>query len=196
LDRRALIKRTFQRASDLAAANAMDAELHLTLDKVAEVCAQTLSNGGRLLSLGNGGSMCDAGHFAEELTGRYRDDRAPLAALCLNDAAHITCSANDYGFEKIFSRGVQAHARKGDVVLAFSTSGNSANVLAALKAARSIEAITVGFLGKGGGKSLPLCDHAMVVAGATSDRIQEQHIQMVHMLIELIERSLFPENYA
>lgn len=190
------VQSTFQRTSDLAAANARDPVLHQTLVEVSEACVRSLQAGGRLISFGNGGSMCDAAHLAEELTGRYRDDRAPVAALCLNDAAHITCSANDYGFDHIFSRGVTAHARPGDIVLAFTTSGNSPNVLKALEAARDAEAITVGFLGKGGGKSLPLCDHALVVCGETSDRIQEQHIQMVHMLIELIERSLFPENYA
>lgn len=189
------VRTTFQETAQLAAANAEDAVLHQTMAAVVDACVAALEGGGRLISFGNGGSMCDAAHLAEELTGRYRKDRRPLAALCLNDAGHITCTANDYGFEEIFARGVTAHARKGDVVLAFTTSGNSGNVLRALEAAGEAGAVKVGFLGKGGGKARPLCDQAFVVGGATADRIQEQHIQLVHMLIELIERRLVPENY-
>lgn len=191
-----LARDTFRQARDLAAANAEDAGLHRALADIGRRCAETLRAGGRLISFGNGGSMCDASHFAEELTGRYRKDRRPLAAMCLNDAGHITCSANDFGYESIFARGVEAHARPGDVVLAFSTSGNSGNVLQALEAGRKAGAHTVGFLGKGGGKARPLCDLALIVGGQTADRIQEQHIQLVHTLIEMIERQLVPENYA
>ncbi len=196
MDMKEFVSSTFREASELAQKNADNPKLHSTLVDVAKACIQAVRGGGRLISFGNGGSLCDAAHFAEELTGRYRKDRAPVAALCLNDAAHITCTANDYGFDAIFARGVTAHARKGDVVLAFTTSGNSPNVLLALEAATQAEAIKVGFLGKGGGKAAPLCDLSLIVEGATSDRIQEQHIQMVHMLIEMIERDLFPENYA
>lgn len=190
------IRKTFRETASHAAANAEDRVLQETLAKVAARCVETYRAGGRLITCGNGGSICDATHLAEELTGRYRDDRKALSAIPLNDPGHLTCAANDYGYEQVFARGVEAHARPGDVVIGFTTSGNSPNVLAAFRAARAAGAAAVGFLGKGGGAARGLCDHALVVGGATADRIQEQHIQLVHMLIELIERDLFPENYA
>lgn len=196
MDLAAVVQNTFQEARDLAASNAEDTALHATLVAVAEASARALESGGRIITMGNGGSMCDASHCAEELTGRYRKDRRPLAAMALNDAGHMSCVANDFGYDKIFSRGVTAHAREGDVVIGFSTSGNSPNILEALKCAKEAGAVAVGFLGKGGGKAKELCDHSLIVGGATPDRIQEQHIQIVHTLIELIERQMFPDHYA
>jgi len=152
-------------------------------------------NGGTVFSCGNGGSHCDAMHFAEEMTGRYRDDRAPLGALALGDAAHTTCVSNDYGFEHIFSRQLNGLARTGDVLIGLSTSGNSQNVINAFEAAKVKSIKTIALLGKGGGKLKDLADVALVVPAQTSDRIQEIHIKLIHTVIETVERELFPENY-
>jgi len=161
----------------------------------AEMCA-VLRSGGRLLSCGNGGSLCDAMHFAEELSGRYRDDRPALSALALTDAGHMSCVANDYGYEQVFARGVQAQGREGDILLGFTTSGNSPNVLAAMTAARERELRVFGLLGKGGGEAAALCDRSLIVPATDTGRIQEVHIKVVHALIELVERELVPENYG
>ena len=151
----------------------------------------SLRGGGRIISCGNGGSMCDAMHFAEELTGRYRDDRAPIAAMSISDPSHLTCVGNDHGFEQVFARYVRAHGREGDVLLAFSTSGNSPNVLRAAETARELGMVVVGLTGKDGGKLAPLCDVEVRVPHAGyADRIQEVHIKVVHALIDHIEVEL------
>ncbi len=151
--------------------------------------------GGNVFSCGNGGSHCDAMHFAEEMTGRYRDDRAPLGALALGDAAHTTCVSNDYGFEYIFSRQIEGLARSGDVLIGLSTSGNSQNVINAFATAKAKGVKTVALLGKTGGALKDVADLAIVVPAQTSDRIQEVHIKLIHTVIETVERALFPENY-
>jgi D-sedoheptulose 7-phosphate isomerase len=156
---------------------------------------KTLQGDGRILSCGNGGSMCDSMHFVEELTGRYRKDRAPLAAMSMGDPSHITCVGNDYGFDHIFSRHVEAWGRKGDVLLAISTSGNSKNVILAVEAARKKGMISVGLLGKTGGSLKEMVDIPIVVDHKITDRIQEIHIKIIHIMIEGIERSLFPDHY-
>lgn len=156
---------------------------------------ETIQNGGNIFSCGNGGSHCDAMHFAEELTGRYRKNRRPLGALALGDPSHVTCVSNDYGFEYIFSRQLEGLSRKGDLLIGLSTSGNSANVIAAFEKAKTLGVKTVGLLGRGGGKLLGISDLAIVVPGETSDRIQEMHIKLIHIVIETVERKLFPENY-
>lgn len=150
---------------------------------------------GRAFSCGNGGSMCDAMHFAEELTGRFRKERAPLAAMAINDPSHLTCVANDYGYDFVFSRYVEAWGNKGDVLLAISTSGNSPNVINAVESAKKKGLKVVGLLGKNGGKLKDMVDIALVVDSQISDRIQEVHIKCIHIFIEGIERNLFPENY-
>ncbi len=160
------------------------------IDAAIQTLAQAFSRGNKVLALGNGGSCCDAAHFAEELTGRFRKDRPPLAAMACNDAGHITCTANDYGFEQIFSRWITAHARAGDVVIILSTSGDSANCVAATKAAKAAGATTIGLLGKGGGALKSEVDQAIIVAGETSDRIQELHMLVLHIFVEGIEREL------
>lgn len=152
-------------------------------------------NEGTVFSCGNGGSHCDAMHFAEEMTGRYREDRAPLGALALGDAAHTTCVSNDYGFEYIFSRQLEGLGRSGDVLIGLSTSGNSQNVINAFEVAKNKGIKTVALLGKGGGKLKELADLAIIVPAQTSDRIQEIHIKLIHTVIETVERELFPENY-
>jgi D-sedoheptulose 7-phosphate isomerase len=159
-----------------------------TGDKLAEC----LQRGGRILSCGNGGSMCDAMHFAQELAGHFRARRRALAAQAISDASLLTCAANDEGFDSVFARGVEAWGRTGDALLALSTSGNSRNVVEAVRAAQAIGMTTVGLLGRDGGQLRELCDVAIVVPGTTSDRIQEVHIKIVHLLIEQIERRLFP----
>lgn len=135
--------------------------------------------------------MCDAMHFAEELTGRFREDRDPIAALSISDPSHLTCVANDHGFEHVFARFVQAHGRAGDVLLAISTSGNSANVLRAAEMARKKEMHVIGLTGKDGGKLAELCTVEIRVAhDGFADRIQEVHIKVIHAFIDHIERDL------
>jgi len=162
----------------------------------AQAAARTLKSGGRLYACGNGGSMCDAMHFAEEWTGRFRADRDALPAVAFSDPSQLTCIANDFGFDEVFARQVQALAREGDLLVAISTSGNSPNVLRAVEEARKLGVTTVGLLGKGGGQLKDKVDIAVVVPLAeTSDRIQEVHIKVLHIAIEVVERELFPGNY-
>jgi D-sedoheptulose 7-phosphate isomerase len=157
--------------------------------QAAELMAASLRGGGKILTCGNGGSLCDAQHFAEELSGRYRDDRRALAALALTEASHMTCVANDYGFEFVFSRFVQALGRPGDVLLAISTSGNSPNVLRAAEAAKEAGMLVVSLTGKTGGQLASLSDVEIRAPHAGyADRIQEIHIKVIHILIMLIEK--------
>lgn len=165
------------------------------IGKAIETFVSSFKNGGAVFSCGNGGSMCDSLHFAEELTGRYRKDRAPLPATGISEAGHITCIANDFGFEHIFSRFVEAWGKKGDTLLAISTSGNSANVIKAVEVAKSKGMKVVGLLGKDGGKLKSMVDVPLIVDCPITDRIQEIHIKCIHIFIEGIERSIFPENY-
>lgn len=165
-------------------------------DAFVNVAHTALLGGRTLWSCGNGGSMCDAMHFAEEWTGRFRGDRDALPAMAFSDPSHLTCIANDFGYDQVFARMVRAMARPGDVLVALSTSGNSPNVIEACKAAREKGVHVVGLLGKGGGPMRELCDVAVVVPLATtSDRIQELHIKVLHTTIEAVERRLFPANY-
>ena len=161
------------------------------IEKAATLMADALKNGGKILSCGNGGSMCDAMHFAEELSGRYRENRKALAALSLSDSAHISCVANDYGYDYIFSRGVEAFGREGDVLLALSTSGNSKNVLLAAEAARELGMNVISLTGKDGGKLAGLSDVEIRVPHfGYADRIQEIYIKVIHLFILLIEKQL------
>ena len=155
----------------------------------------TFKNNGTVFTCGNGGSHCDAMHFAEEFTGRYRKDRRPLGALALGDASHVTCVSNDYGFKHIFSRQVEGLGRAGDILVGLSTSGNSENVIMAVEAAKKKGMKTIGLLGRDGGKLKDMVDLAIVVPAQTSDRIQEIHIKLIHTVIETVEREIFPENY-
>ena len=166
-----------------------------TVERVAGRLVGCLRAGGRILTCGNGGSMCDAMHFAEELSGRYRKDRRALPAQAMSDPAHLTCAANDWGFDTVFARGVEAWGRRGDTLIVFSTSGNSPNLLAAAVAAKALGMDVVGLLGGDGGQLKPLCDLSLVVSGTTPDRIQEVHMTAVHLIVEQIERQLCPENY-
>jgi D-sedoheptulose 7-phosphate isomerase len=160
--------------------------------QAAELMAASLKQGGKILTCGNGGSLCDAQHFAEELSGRYRQDRPALAAIALTEASHMTCVANDYGFEFVFSRFVQALGRPGDVLLAISTSGNSPNVLNAATAARAAGLQVVSLTGKDGGQLASLSDVEIRVPHfGFADRIQEVHIKAIHIMIMLIEQLVF-----
>jgi len=170
--------------------SAHEAETH-TLERMAAAMVSCLRRSGRILTCGNGGSMCDAMHLAEELSGRNREDRPALAAQAMSDVGHLTCVANDYGFEQVFARGVEAWARPGDVLLVLSTSGKSVNLLRAAEAARARGVQVLGLLGRDGGPLRALCDLSIVVPGVTSDRIQEVHIKCAHLLIEVVERDVF-----
>lgn len=163
--------------------------------KFSDLLIESYKNNRNVFIAGNGGSHCDAMHFAEELTGQYSKSRRPLGALALGDPSHVTCVSNDYGFEHIFSRQLQALARPGDVFVGLSTSGNSKNIIEALKIAKKLDLKTVALLGKSGGEAKTLADLSLVMPADTSERIQELHIKIIHTAIESIERALFPENY-
>jgi D-sedoheptulose 7-phosphate isomerase len=155
----------------------------------AQLMAASLLGGGKILTCGNGGSLCDAQHFAEELSGRYRQNRRALAAIALTEASHMTCVANDFGFEFVFSRFVEALGRPGDVLLAISTSGNSPNILRAAEAARELGMTVVSLTGKDGGQLATVSDVEIRVPHAGyADRIQEIHIKAIHIMIQLIEK--------
>ncbi len=161
------------------------------IQQFSEKVAETIINGNKALSCGNGGSMCDAMHFAEELTGRFRNDRNALPAIAISDPSHITCTGNDYGFDAIFSRYVEGVGQSGDLLLAISTSGNSPNIIRAVSAAHQKNIFTVGLLGKDGGKLSEIVDLPIVVPAQTSDRIQEVHIKIIHIVIEITEKIIF-----
>ena len=168
----------------------------LKTKEAISLISKTLSNGGKVIVCGNGGSACDAMHFCEELTGRFRDDRKPLPAIALTDSAHLTAVGNDYGFSEVFSRGVQAHGKKDDVLIGLSTSGNSENVVRAAATAKEIGMKVILLLGRDGGKLRNAGDLNFVISGSTSDRIQEVHMTILHVMIEGMERILFPSNYG
>ena len=165
------------------------------INSTINLMVESYKNNGRVFSCGNGGSMCDAMHFAEELTGRFRKERAPLPAMAINDASHLTCVSNDYGYDVVFSRYIEAWGNKGDVLLAISTSGNSKNVILAVEAAKKKGMKVVGLLGKGGGQLRDMVDVSLVVDSSISGRMQEVYIKCIHIFIEGIERALYPENY-
>ena len=166
------------------------------IESAADLMCESLANGGRVFSCGNGGSMCDAMHFAEELTGRYRKDRKALAAIAISDPSHIACVGNDYGYESIFSRYLEAHGRPGDVLLAISTSGASKNVVKCIETAKILGVKVVSLTGKNSCIVGDLADiHIATPAGDYADRVQELHIKVIHILIELFERTICPQNY-
>lgn len=166
-----------------------------TTEKVAKDLAEVFTNGNKVLICGNGGSNCDALHFAEEFTGRFRKERRALPAIAISDSSHITCVGNDYGFDCIFSKGVEAYGKEGDMFIGISTSGNSGNVIKAVEKAKELGMKTVALLGKDGGKLKGMCDYEFIIPGETSDRIQEIHMMILHIIIEGVERIMFPENY-
>ena len=191
------VRESFEEAANVLSAFLRDPACIENVRRFAQAAARTLKSGGQLLSCGNGGSMCDAMHFAEEWTGRFRKDRSAVPAIAFSDPSQLSCIANDFGYDEVFARSVEAYGRKGDLLVALSTSGDSKNVLRALEVARSKGIASVGLLGKGGGRARGLADIPIVVPLATtSDRIQEIHIKVLHIVIEAVERELFPENYG
>jgi len=162
-----------------------------TFERVATAAIKTLRSGGKILTCGNGGSAADALHLAEELVGRYRNTRRALPAVCLNaDPTLLTCIGNDFGFEEIFSRQVEGIAGKNDVLICFSTSGNSPNILRALDAAKKLGLTTITLLGKGGGKAKGRAEIELIVASDDTARIQEAHTLILHALLERIEQEM------
>jgi D-sedoheptulose 7-phosphate isomerase len=164
---------------------------HLRIAEAGKIMVDSLRSGGKIFSCGNGGSMCDAMHFAEELTGRYRNNRPGIPALSISDPSHISCVANDYGYEYVFSRFIESWGNPGDVVLAISTSGSSANVLRAIEAAQKKQMKVIALTGKTGGKMAALCDVEIRAPHSDyADRAQEIHIKVIHSLIDFIEKNL------
>lgn len=167
-------------------------EALLFIEQVANLLADCFRSGRKLLICGNGGSLCDAMHFAEELTGFYREKRPALPAIALSEPGHITCVGNDVGYNQVFSRAVEALGQSGDVLVVLTTSGNSANILPAVQAAKERGMTTVAFLGKTGGKMKGQADLEWVVPGFIwSDRVQEAHMTAIHIIIEQVEQLLF-----
>ncbi|MCC7331685.1 MAG: D-sedoheptulose 7-phosphate isomerase [Flavobacteriales bacterium] len=160
------------------------------IEKAAQMMIKSIQAGGKIISCGNGGSMCDAMHFAEELTGRFRENRKPIAALSISDASHITCVGNDYGFDEIFSRYIQGVGSEGDVLLAISTSGNSRNIIRAAEDAKLKKMKIVALTGKDGGKLSSITDvEIRAPFSKFADRAQEIHIKVIHSLIQYIEEN-------
>ncbi len=162
-------------------------------DAVCETIAQAVLAGHTLYACGNGGSATDAMHLTQELVGRYRSNRRPLPAVCLNsDVGALTCIGNDFGYEQVFARQLRGLAHPGDVLVVFSTSGNSPNICAALHAAHDMGVLSVALLGKGGGDAAPLADHRIVVPSDSTARIQEAHTLLLHAICESLEQHTAP----
>lgn len=167
------------------------------IQSAADKIAACYKQGGKLLIAGNGGSLCDAIHFAEEMTGQFRGKRPALGAIAFSDPGHLTCVSNDMGFESVFSRGVEALGKTGDIFIALTTSGNSPNLVAAIAMAKKMGLGTIAFLGKSGGKAKGMADLEWIVSGFPfSDRVQEAHMAAIHIIIEAVEQHLFSSPYA
>jgi len=186
-----LIKAQLDEAASLLQQFVSDASNLASIEAAAKVLIDAFKQGGKVISCGNGGSHCDAMHFAEELSGRYRDNRPALGAIAISDPSHLSCVGNDYGFDHVFSRFVEGVGRSGDVLLGISTSGNSKNVLLAVEAARKAGMKVIILSGKDGGKLRGQADVEIIVPHfGYADRIQEIHIKVIHILIGLIEKGM------
>ncbi len=189
------------KAALLEARDALEAliaadETQEAIVEASELMIEAIQSGHKILSCGNGGSLCDSMHFAEEMTGRFRSDRPGYAAIAIADASHMSCVGNDYGYRDVFSRYVRAVGQPGDVLLAITTSGTSGNVIDAVDAAHEKGMKVVGLAGKFESPLAQKADVAIVTpAGRWADRVQELHIKTIHILIELVERTLAPQNY-
>lgn len=187
-----MIKSHFTEASEILNKFIADQSNFDSIEMAGNIMVESLKKGGKILSCGNGGSLCDAMHFAEELTGRYRENRPAIAAIAMSDASHMACVGNDYGYEFVFSRYLEAVGREGDVLLGISTSGNSANVMRAIEVAKAKGIKVIGLTGKDGGKIGAMCDiEIRAPYSKYADRAQEIHIKVIHSLIDYIERNLF-----
>jgi D-sedoheptulose 7-phosphate isomerase len=188
------IKQQFKEASEVL--NAFQTEENFAkIEEAIRLMSTALKNGNKIISCGNGGSMCDAMHFAEELSGRFRDNRRGLAAVSISDPSHITCVGNDYGFDHIFSRYLEALGQSGDVLLGISTSGNSKNVILAVEKAKELGIKSIVLTGKDGGKLADLAElEIRAPFSQYADRAQEIHIKIIHNLILGIESELIDLN--
>jgi D-sedoheptulose 7-phosphate isomerase len=187
------INQIMQQSEEIIRTINTDGDMHKRILKIVDTCAHTLKKGGKVLFCGNGGSAADAQHLASELAGRFYFDRPPLNAEALHvNTSYLTAVANDYTYDEVFSRLVRAKGRKGDVLMAISTSGNSKNVLNALKVAREMGIVTVGLTGRTGGMMKDLCTHILHVPSDDTPRIQESHIMLGHIICELVESKMFP----
>lgn len=187
----AVIIQELQQAASVLERVMASPELLSKVEQAAQMMSASVKQGGKIISCGNGGSHCDAMHFAEELTGKYREPRQAIPAICVSDPSHISCVGNDYGYDHIFSRYLEALGQKGDVLLAITTSGNSANVVKAAETARQRGMKVVALTGNSGGKLAALADvEIRVPHQGFADRIQEIHIKVIHILILLIEKAL------
>jgi D-sedoheptulose 7-phosphate isomerase len=167
------------------------------IEEAAVMIAECFQNGHKIIIAGNGGSLCDAMHFAEELTGFFRAPRRALPAIALCEPGHLTCVGNDMGFDYVFSRGVEAYGQPGDIFIGLTTSGNSPNILKAMDIARQRGLKTIAFLGKGGGRLRGVADLELIINGfETSDRVQEAHMAAIHILIEMVESLLHEAGYS
>lgn len=185
------IRRHFEDAAKVLNTFLSEEENLEKIQLAGSIMAMALKSGKKIISCGNGGSMCDAMHFAEELSGKFRNDRPAYAAISISDPSHISCVANDYGYEHIFSRYLEAVGNEGDVLLAISTSGNSANVIKAIETAKSKNIHTIGLTGKDGGKMASLLDvEIRAPYSEYADRAQEIHIKVIHALIDFVEGRL------
>ncbi len=185
------IKRHFKEARSILDQFLSDEQQLTHIANAAQLMITSLKNGGKILSCGNGGSHCDAMHFAEELTGRYRNNRPGIAAIAIADPSHLSCVGNDYGYDFVFSRYVEALGKPGDILLGISTSGNSKNIVNAMETAQQIGMKTIGLTGKDGGLIRSLCDIEIRAPHSEfADRAQEIHIKVIHSLIDAIEIGL------
>jgi D-sedoheptulose 7-phosphate isomerase len=186
------IKQHFDEAANVLKKFLDNEENFKNIELAGQLLVETIQNSGKIISCGNGGSMCDAMHFAEELSGKYRNDRKALPAIAISDASHITCVGNDYGYQAIFSRFIEGLGNKEDVLFAISTSGNSDNIVNAIRTAKFKGMKVIGLTGKNGGKMAELCDVEIRAPFSDfSDRIQEIHIKVIHSLIDYVETQLF-----
>lgn len=186
------IKQHFEEANKVLTAFLNDDKNFEAIEKAGQLMVDSIKADGKIISCGNGGSMCDAMHFAEELTGKYRNDRPAIGAISMSDVSHMACVGNDYGYDFVFSRYLEAVGRKGDVLLAISSSGNSVNVLKAMEVAKQKGIKIVGLTGKDGGKMASLCDVEIRAPHSQyADRAQEIHIKVIHSLIDFIERKMY-----
>ena len=189
--KRQIIEHSLREANDALADFLASPRTLPTMEAIVDTMAEALRNGCKIMSCGNGGSLCDATHFAEELTGRFRENRRPLAAMAINDPAYMTCVGNDFSFDQIFARWVEAFGRPGDVLLAISTSGNSGNVVMAVEKAREAGMKVLALTREGTNKLSEMADVAICAPTAPySDRIQEIHIKVIHILIEALEAAV------
>ncbi|MCB0340101.1 MAG: SIS domain-containing protein [Bdellovibrionales bacterium] len=184
-----LFKQILTESASVKSAMAADAKLLGSIASAAKVILDTVSRGGRIYTCGNGGSACDAMHFVEELVARYKGERPGIAAHHLVDPSTLSCWANDYSFASVFERQVETFCTSNDLLVLFSTSGNSENIIRAIEAAKKSSTPTLGLLGKGGGKAKALCEYSIVIPSNDTARIQEAHITLVHAFCEILEQS-------